>query len=220
MKKAGCGKAFAVYKLELCDIAEVRSCNEKEEEIELEKDITDLVPTIERKLVVDKDQPIECPLNSSMNKYLEFSLKKKSITPYNIEDEECNKIEEETTFSKKVINEYRNPTNFGFIKNPDASGKIKGPCGDTMRIDLKIKDNKISDVRFWTDGCGASIACGNMLTKMITEKTIQEAKNITSAELLFALDGLPLEHQHCSVLAINTLNKSLGDYNKRKRREK
>lgn len=113
MRKAGCEKAFAVYKLELYDITEVLSCNEKEEEIELEKDIIDLVPTIERKLVIDKDQPIECPINSSMNKYLEFSLKQKSITSYNIEDEECNKIEEETrpllekynwTIKKKISN--------------------------------------------------------------------------------------------------------------------
>lgn len=95
MRKAGCEKAFVVYKMELCDIAEVRSCNEKEEEVELEKDIIDLVPTIEPKLVVNEDQPIECPLNSDMNKYLEFFLKNKSITPYNLENAECEKIEEE-----------------------------------------------------------------------------------------------------------------------------
>ena len=125
---------------------------------------------------------------------------------------------EEATYSKKVINEYRNPTNFGFIKNPDATGKIKGPCGDSMRIDLKIKDDIISDVRFWTDGCGASIACGNMLTKMITGKTIQVANKFTSADILQALDGLPIEHQHCTILAINTLYNSINNYYKRKSR--
>ena len=125
---------------------------------------------------------------------------------------------EEATYSKKVINEYRNPTNFGFIKNPDATGKIKGPCGDSMRIDLKIKDDIISDVRFWTDGCGASIACGNMLTKMITGKTIQVANKFTSADILQALDGLPIEHQHCTILAINTLYNSIDNYYKRKSR--
>jgi nitrogen fixation NifU-like protein len=126
--------------------------------------------------------------------------------------------DEEETYSIKVINEFRDPTNFGFIKNPDASGQIKGPCGDTMRIDLKIKDNVITDARFWTDGCGASIACGNKLTKIITGKTIPEASNITSDNLLDALDGLPVEHQHCSVLAVNTLYKSLKEYNKRKKK--
>ena len=129
-----------------------------------------------------------------------------------------NKIntEEEKTYSKKVIEEYRNPSNFGFIKNPDASGKIKGPCGDTMRIDIKIKDNTISDVRFWTDGCGASIACGNMLSKMIKGKTLQEADEITSVELLKALDDLPAEHQHCAKLAVDTLHNCLSNYKKLK----
>lgn len=123
--------------------------------------------------------------------------------------------EEEGTFSQIVINEFRNPIYFGFIKNPDASGKIKGPCGDTMQIDLKINAELISDGRFWTDGCGASIACGNMLTKMIIGKTIQDAENITSGQLLLSLDGLPVEHQHCTLLAVTTLQASINDYLKK-----
>ena len=125
--------------------------------------------------------------------------------------------DEEKTYSKKVVQEYRNPNNFGFIKNPDASISIKGSCNDTMRIDLQIKDNKIIDIRFWTDGCGASIACGSMLTKIINGKTLQKAKDITSAQLLQALNGLPAENQHCSILTINTLHACIKEYNKRKR---
>jgi len=95
MKKARCEKAFAVYGLELNDIAEVRRCDENGESLELEKDISELVPTIERKLVFDPEKPIECPLNASMNKYLEFSLKNRNITPCNLGAEECERIEEE-----------------------------------------------------------------------------------------------------------------------------
>lgn len=124
--------------------------------------------------------------------------------------------EEEKIYSKKVIKEFRNPKNFGFIKNPDASGKVKGPCNDTIKIDLKIKDDIITEVRFWTDGCGASIACGSMLSKMIKGKSMREANMITSEKLLLALDGLPVEHQHCTVLAINTLHAVIEDYHKRK----
>jgi hypothetical protein len=95
MKKAGCEKAFAVYGLELCNIAEVRNCNRTEESIELEKKIDQLVPSIKRELVIDQEEPIECPLDSSMSKYLEFSLKSRSITPYNISHDECVRIEQE-----------------------------------------------------------------------------------------------------------------------------
>ena len=122
--------------------------------------------------------------------------------------------DEEKTYSKKVIEEYRNPSNFGFIKDPDTSGRIKGPCGDTIIFDLKIKDKKISDVRFWTDGCSASIACGNMLAKMVTGKTLIEAKKVTSKQLLYFLDGLPTEHHHCTLLAVNVLRKSIETYYK------
>ena len=117
--------------------------------------------------------------------------------------------DEETEFSKKVIIEYRNPSNFGLIENPDAVGRIKGPCGDTMQIMLKIDNDRITNVRFWTDGCGTSIACGSMLTKMIKGKTIEEISNITSEKLNDELDGLPENHVHCTVLAVNTLKKTI-----------
>jgi len=93
MEKVGCEKAFAVYGIEIDNIAEVRSCNDKGEAIEIERDVGKLVSTIERKLVLDPEKPIECPLNSSMNKYLEFSLKKRNISPCNLSSEECEKIE-------------------------------------------------------------------------------------------------------------------------------
>jgi len=123
--------------------------------------------------------------------------------------------DEEETYSKKVIKEYRNPVNFGFTENPDATGQVKGPCNDTMRMDLRIKDNVIQDARFWTDGCGASLACGNMLTSMIKGKNIDEADSISSEQLLEVLDGLPEEHQHCAKLAVDTLHKVIRDYHKK-----
>ena len=126
--------------------------------------------------------------------------------------------EEKATYSEVVIHEYRNPSNFGVLENPDAIGEIKGPCGDTMKISLRVKEGRIRDACFWTDGCGATIACGSMLTKILKGKTTEEADNISNEKLLDALGGLPEEHQHCSDLAVNTLLKSLKEYNKRKRR--
>jgi len=92
MKKVGCEKVFAVYGMEIDNIAEVRSCNEKGEAIEIERDVGKLVSTIDKKLMLDTEKPIECPLNSSMNKYLEFSLKNRHITPCNLSIKECEKI--------------------------------------------------------------------------------------------------------------------------------
>ena len=113
-----------------------------------------------------------------------------------------------------MIHEYNNPINFGKIKNPDAKAKIKGPCGDTMKIELKIKNKIIKDARFWTDGCGPTIACGNMLTKLIKNINVKDANNITDFELIKALDNLPENHKHCATLSVNTLQKALKNINK------
>jgi nitrogen fixation NifU-like protein len=120
--------------------------------------------------------------------------------------------EEEGTFSKVVIREYRNPSNFGVLENFNALGKIKGPCGDTMKITLDIKNGIIMEARFWTDGCGATIACGNMLAKMIKGITAKKADNISNKKLLESLGGLPEEHQHCATLTINTLHEAIKNY--------
>jgi len=123
--------------------------------------------------------------------------------------------EEEATYSKTVIQEYRNPTNFGVLDHPDMMGKVKGSCNDTMKITLKVEHGKISDARFWTDGCGATIACGSMLMKVVKGKTTEDARNISKDDLLRAVDGLPKEHLHCAKLAVDTLRKAIKDYHKK-----
>ena len=117
--------------------------------------------------------------------------------------------EEEKDFSAKVLREYRNPQNVGRIEDADCVGKISGPCGDTMEISMDVGDNRIQRVLFMTDGCGPSIACGSMTTRMAAGKTIEEALKIKDLDILDALDGLPDENRHCAKLAVDTLHKAL-----------
>ena len=93
MKKAGCKKAFAIYEMKINDIAIVKECDENGESLEIEKNVSELVPIIEKRLEFDLEKPIECPLDDSMNRYLEFSLKNRSITPCNIKSDEFEIIE-------------------------------------------------------------------------------------------------------------------------------
>ena len=118
--------------------------------------------------------------------------------------------EEEKEFSKAVLQEYRNPSNIGVIANPDAEAKYRGPCGDTMHFTFKIKDDVIEDIKFMTDGCGPTIACGSKLSKMVKQLSIKKALTITPEELEKRLEGLPPTHEHCALLAIRTLNKAFG----------
>jgi len=117
--------------------------------------------------------------------------------------------EEEATYSARVLEEYRNPVNVGRMENPDTSAIITGPCGDTMEIYLKIQGDMISEATFMTDGCGSSIACGSLTTRLATGRTIREAKEITNNDILGELGGLPDENIHCAKLAADTLHKAL-----------
>ena len=115
-------------------------------------------------------------------------------------------------FSETVIEYAYNPRNIGEISDADGVGRITGTCGDTVQIQVRVENERISESRFLTDGCGTSIACGSMLTEMIEDKTIEDALMINSEDLLRSLDGLPEENVHCSVLAVDTLHAAIDDY--------
>ncbi len=121
-------------------------------------------------------------------------------------------IEEEKEFSAKVIREYRNPHNVGRIQEPNCIGIILGPCGDTMEFSIIISKDRIQRILFMTDGCGPSIACGSMTTKLARDKTIEEAFHILDTDILNALDGLPDKNKHCAKLAADTLHAAIKKF--------
>jgi nitrogen fixation NifU-like protein len=115
-------------------------------------------------------------------------------------------------YSEKVIERWLNPKNLGKIKNPDGFAKIKGPCGDTMQISFRVKDGRLSKIKFMTDGCASSIAAGSIATELAQGKKIDEATEISQQMILETLDGLPEESVHCALLASNTLKESIKNY--------
>jgi nitrogen fixation NifU-like protein len=119
--------------------------------------------------------------------------------------------QERELYSDVLIHEARHPSNLGRMVEPSVHGLVRGWCGDTMEIYLKLDDEKIAQATFMTDGCGPTVACGSMLTKMITGKSLDEAVEIMSEDLIEALDGLPEENQHCAELAVTTLQDALGN---------
>ena len=118
-------------------------------------------------------------------------------------------------FSARVVEEAINPKNVGEIENPDGEGTITGSCSDTLEISLKVDHDRIVDIRFLTDGCGALIACGSVLTELTKGKTIEEASGIKDQDIMLVLEELPEDHLHCPVLAVNTLKEAIEDYRRR-----
>lgn len=119
---------------------------------------------------------------------------------------------EKAVFSNKVIELYNAPLNFGKMEDADVHAMIHGWCGDTMELYLKVNRSIIKDISFQTDGCGATLAAGSMLTTMAKGKNIEEARKINEEDLLNALGGLPDENLHCATLGVNTLRKAIDDF--------
>ncbi len=143
-------------------------------------------------------------------------MDKKSDVPKDSQDNIDDKLLE--LYSKKTIQYYKNPTNQGRMNDPDGAAWIDGICGDSMEMYLVIKGNTITDARFYTNGCIATIACGSMATELAKDKSIDEVLKISPGRVISALDGLPEEGYHCAILAISTLHKALSDYLLRKQR--
>lgn len=116
-------------------------------------------------------------------------------------------------YSEKVMEHFANPRNVGEIKDADGIGKVGNPvCGDLMWIYIKVKDDRLIDVKFKTFGCGAAIATSSMVTEMARGKTLDEALKITRNDVADALDGLPPIKMHCSNLAADGLHAAIKDY--------
>ena len=108
-------------------------------------------------------------------------------------------------YSEKFKDEFLNPRNIGKMQNPDGHANITGVCGDTVEMYLAIKDGKIDDIKFMTDGCGATIACASYITRTVKGKSIEEALRIKPEDVDKYFEGLPKESKHCAKLSVDTL---------------
>lgn len=116
-------------------------------------------------------------------------------------------------YSTKVIEHFMSPHNVGSMVDAHAVGKYGDPnCGDSLTIYIKVEDNIIKDISFLVFGCTASVATSSMTTVLAKGKTIQEALEITEQDIVDALDGLPENKLHCSVLGVQALRNAINNY--------
>jgi len=123
-------------------------------------------------------------------------------------------------YSEKVMEHFMNPRNVGEIEDADGMGEEGNPvCGDLMTFYIKVKDNRLSDIKFKTFGCGAAIAVSSIVSEMAMGKTLDEARKITPALVAKELEGLPKNKYHCSNLGAQALNKAIDDHLKKQGKE-
>lgn len=121
-------------------------------------------------------------------------------------------------YTEKVMEHFQNPRNVGVIKDADGVGEVGNPvCGDMMTFYIKVKDNRLVDIKFQTFGCGAAIAVSSMVSEMAMGKTIEEALKISNKTVAEELGGLPKNKLHCSNLGADALHKAIENYRERQK---
>ena len=120
-------------------------------------------------------------------------------------------------YSDKVMDHFMNPRNVGDIPGADGVGEVGNPvCGDMMTFYVKVKDDRLAEVKFKTFGCGAAIAVSSMVSEMATGKTLDEAMKITNESVAEELGGLPKNKMHCSNLGADALHAAIENYEQKK----
>ena len=116
-------------------------------------------------------------------------------------------------YSEKVMDHFAHPRNVGVIEDADGVGQVGNPaCGDIMSFYIKVDDEKLTDVKFQTFGCGAAIAVSSMISEMAVGKTLDEVLAIRNKDVAEALDGLPTNKMHCSNLGADALHAAIRNY--------
>jgi len=122
-------------------------------------------------------------------------------------------------YSDLVMQHFTDPQNVGVIEDADGVGKVGNPmCGDVMEMFIKVKDDRVEDVKFRTFGCGAAIATSSIATEMIKGKPLEEAVKLSNKAVADALGGLPAQKMHCSNLAADAVRAAIEDYRSKGKR--
>ncbi len=115
-------------------------------------------------------------------------------------------------YSRRLKDELFGPRNIGKIENPNSHVSITGVCGDTIEMTLTVNKGKISDIKFTTDGCGATIACMSYVSRIAKGRSIEEAVQIKPDDVDDYFQGLPEESKHCANLSVSALKAALNMY--------
>ena len=118
-------------------------------------------------------------------------------------------------YSNKVLDHFENPKNIGSLDKNDihvGTGLVGAPeCGDVMKLQIEVKNNKITDAKFKTFGCGSAIAASSLATEWVKNRSIEDAMTLNNVEIVEEL-SLPPVKIHCSVLAEDAIKAAIADY--------
>ncbi|HID29291.1 MAG TPA: iron-sulfur cluster assembly scaffold protein [Desulfobacterales bacterium] len=115
-------------------------------------------------------------------------------------------------YSDKAIDYYLNKPNMGSLPDADQVSELTGPCGDTMKVFLKVKEGRIKDARVQVLGCPGAVASAMVVMDLIKGKTLGEAQTIKDRDIYRVLQEMPEKKLHCIRLSVKAMQKALEEY--------
>lgn len=111
-----------------------------------------------------------------------------------------------TMYSPQVLDHFEHPRNVGEVPDHDASVQLENPaCGDVLKLSVRVVEGKIVEIRFRAKGCVPAMACGSLITELVAGKSVIEAQQLSTTNVIEGIGGLPPASGHASHLAIDTL---------------
>jgi len=121
-------------------------------------------------------------------------------------------------YNEKIQKLFDNQKHVGEMKDADAVGQtMNSPCGDAMKIFIKVEDNKIVDAKFKTYGCVAAIVSSEALCESVIGKTLEEAKKMKGEDIILKIGGLPQLKMHCAALCTEALQNAIKEYEEKRK---
>jgi len=119
-------------------------------------------------------------------------------------------------YNETVIDHFTNPRNVGEIDDADGFAQVGDPaCGDQMKLWLMVVAGYIVDIKFKSFGCPGAIATSSMATTLVMGMHLDDAKQLTDDDVVRALDGIPSNKEHCSLMGVGALQAAISDYERR-----
>lgn len=116
-------------------------------------------------------------------------------------------------YNETVIDHFTSPRNVGEIPDADGCALIGDPsCGDQMKLWIKVRDGRITDIKFKSFGCPGAIATSSMATVLAMGKSIEEAKKLSDDDIITALGGIPDNKAHCSLMGVGALLAAIHNF--------
>jgi nitrogen fixation NifU-like protein len=120
--------------------------------------------------------------------------------------------EAKNALGEKGFDRWRNPRHCGVMEDVDEHARMRGSCGDTMEMYIRVKDDRVEKVSYVTDGCSSSSIAGSFTSELAMGKTFAEVLDMSGADVLHEIGTFPEAEEHCAHLAVSTLQEAVNSF--------